>query len=36
MDRVLILNLDYTPINVTNIYCGFNLLNNGKAEILKF
>lgn len=35
MDRVLVLNSDYTPINVTNIYRGFNLVNNGKAEILK-
>lgn len=35
MDKVLVLNSDYTPINVTNIYRGFNLVNNGKAEILK-
>jgi 5-methylcytosine-specific restriction endonuclease McrA len=35
MDKVLVLNSDYTPLNVTSVYRGFNLVNNGKAEILK-
>ena len=35
MDKVLVLNADYTPINVTTTIRGFNLVNNGKAEILK-
>lgn len=35
MDKVLVLNSDYTPINVTSVYKGFNLVNKGKAEILK-
>ena len=35
MDRVLVLNSDYTPINVTTVIRGFVLVNKGKAEILK-
>ena len=35
MDKVLVLNADYTPINVTTTIRGFNLVSNGKAEILK-
>ena len=35
MEKVLVLNADYTPINVTTVYRGFSLVNNGKAEILK-
>lgn len=35
MDKVLVLNADYTPINVTSVYRGFNLVVKGKAEILK-
>lgn len=35
MDRVLVLNADYSPINVTSVYRGFTLVNKGKAEILK-
>ena len=35
MDKVLVLNSDYTPINVTTVFKGFNLVNKGKAEILK-
>jgi CRISPR/Cas system Type II protein with McrA/HNH and RuvC-like nuclease domain len=35
MDKVLVLNADYSPINVTSVYRGFNLVNKGKAEILK-
>lgn len=35
MDKVLVLNTDYTPINVTTVYKGFNLVSKGKAEVLK-
>ncbi len=35
MDKVLVLNADFTPINVTSVYKGFTLVNKGKAEILK-
>ncbi|MEY4571053.1 MAG: hypothetical protein RLZ10_246 [Bacteroidota bacterium] len=35
MDKVLVLNADYTPINVTTVYRGFNLVTKGKAEVLK-
>jgi hypothetical protein len=35
MDKVLVLNSDYTPLNITSVFRGFNLVNNGKAEILK-
>jgi 5-methylcytosine-specific restriction endonuclease McrA len=35
MDKVLVLNSDYSPLNVTSIYRGFNLVISGKAEILK-
>jgi len=35
MEKVLVLNADYTPINVTSVFRGFNLVNKGKAEILK-
>jgi len=35
MDKVLVLNADYTPLNVTSVYRGFNLVVKGKAEILK-
>jgi CRISPR/Cas system Type II protein with McrA/HNH and RuvC-like nuclease domain len=35
MERVLVLNSDYTPLNVTTMIRGFNLVNKGKAEILK-
>lgn len=35
MDKVLVLNSDYTPINVTTVVRGFLLVNKGKAEILK-
>lgn len=36
MDRVLVLNSDYSPINVTSIIKGFNLVIKGKAEVLKY
>lgn len=35
MDKVLVLNSDYTPLNVTNVFRGFVLVNKGKAEIVK-
>jgi len=35
MNKVLVLNSDYTPINVTTTFRGFILVTKGKAEILK-
>jgi CRISPR/Cas system Type II protein with McrA/HNH and RuvC-like nuclease domain len=35
MDKVLVLNSDYTPLNITTVIRGFVLVNKGKAEILK-
>ena len=35
MEKVLVLNADFTPINVTTVYKGFTLVSKGKAEILK-
>lgn len=35
MNSVLVLNADYTPINVTSFKRGFNLLYKGKAEVVK-
>jgi CRISPR/Cas system Type II protein with McrA/HNH and RuvC-like nuclease domain len=35
MSSVLVLNYDYTPLNVTTIKRGFVLVDKGKAEILK-
>jgi len=35
MEKVLVLNADYSPLNVTTLIRGFNLVNKGKAEILK-
>lgn len=35
MDRVLVLNSDYTPLNVTDTRRGFILVSKGKAEIVK-
>jgi hypothetical protein len=35
MDRVLVLNSDYTPLNVTDLRRGFILVSKGKAEIVK-
>ena len=35
MDKVLVLNSDYTPINVTTLVKGFILVDKGKAEVLK-
>jgi len=35
MSGVLVLNYDYTPLNVTTIRRGFVLVDKGKAEIVK-
>jgi CRISPR/Cas system Type II protein with McrA/HNH and RuvC-like nuclease domain len=35
MSNVLVLNYDYTPLNVTSIRRGFVLVDKGKAEIVK-
>ena len=35
MGDVLVLNFDYTPLNVTTIRRGFVLVDKGKAEIVK-
>ena len=35
MEQVLVLNFDYSPLNVTTIQRGFNLVYKGKAEIIK-
>jgi 5-methylcytosine-specific restriction endonuclease McrA len=35
MDKVLVLNSDYTPLNVTSVRKGFGLVIKGKAEVLK-
>lgn len=35
MNRVLVLNYDYTPLNVTTTRRGFVLVYKGKAEIIK-
>jgi hypothetical protein len=33
MEKVLVLNDDYTPLKITTVFEGFNLVNRGKAEI---
>lgn len=35
MGSVLVLNYDYTPLNVTSVQRGFVLVDKGKAEIVK-
>jgi CRISPR/Cas system Type II protein with McrA/HNH and RuvC-like nuclease domain len=35
MDKVLVLNSDFTPLNVTSLRRGFNLVQKGRAEVLK-
>jgi 5-methylcytosine-specific restriction endonuclease McrA len=35
MSDVLVLNYDYTPLNVTSINRGFVLVSKGRAEIIK-
>ena len=32
--KVLVLNMDYSPINITTLQKGFNLVFKGKAEIV--
>jgi 5-methylcytosine-specific restriction endonuclease McrA len=35
MQKVLVLNFDYSPLNVTTLQRGFTLVVNGKAEVIK-
>jgi len=35
MSNVLVLNYDYTPLNITSIRRGFILVDKGKAELIK-
>lgn len=35
MDTVLVLNSDYSPLNVTSLKRGFGLVDKGKAEVLE-
>ena len=35
MSNVLVLNYDYTPLNLTSTRRGFVLVDKGKAEIIK-
>ena len=35
MNGVLVLNYDYTPLNITTTRRGFILVDKGKAEIVK-
>ena len=35
MQQVLVLNYDYTPLNVTSLQRGFVLVDKGKAEVIK-
>ena len=35
MSTVLVLNSDYTPLNVTSVHRGFVLVTKGKAEIVR-
>ena len=35
MDKVLVLNSDFTPLNVTSLRRGFILVQKGRAEVLK-
>jgi 5-methylcytosine-specific restriction endonuclease McrA len=35
MSTVLVLNYDYTPLNVTTVRRGFVLVDKGKAEVVK-
>lgn len=35
MSQVLVLNFDYSPLNITSIQRGFKLVYKGKAEIIK-
>lgn len=35
MEKVLVLNSDFTPINIIDVYKGFVMVFEGKAEIVK-
>ena len=35
MEVVLVLNSDYSPLNVTTLHRGFVLVDKGKAEVVK-
>jgi hypothetical protein len=35
MDKVLVLNSDFTPLNVTSLRRGFILVQKGRAEVLQ-
>jgi hypothetical protein len=35
MENVLVLNADFTPLNVTSVVRGYVLVEKGKAEVLK-
>lgn len=35
MSLVLVLNFDYTPLNITSLNRGFGLVYKGKAEVIK-
>ena len=35
MSNVLVLNADYSPLNITSLQRGFVLVDKGKAEVLK-
>jgi len=35
MDKVLVLNSDYSPLNITTLTRGFVLVSKGKAEVVK-
>lgn len=35
MEKVLVLNADYSPLNVTSLQMGFKLVYKGKAEVIK-
>ena len=34
MENILLLNQDYTPLNVTTLKRGFKLVFKGKAEVI--
>ena len=36
MESILVLNNDYTPLNITNLKRAFNLIYKGKAEVITF
>ena len=35
MNNVLVLNSDYSPLNITSLQRGFVLVDKGKAEVVK-